>query len=83
MAAEAGYNNLKPEQVQAVVEFVRGQDVFVSLPTGYSKSFIYGILPEVIQRAQGRPQKTSTALVISPLSALMLDQKARFLSSDG
>ena len=48
VAAEAGYNNLKQEQVQAVVEFVLGRDVFVSLPTSYGKSLIYGILPEVI-----------------------------------
>ena len=81
VAAEAGYNNLKQEQVQAVVEFVLGRDVFVSLPTSYGKSLIYGILPEVIKRAQGRPQKTPIALVISPLSALMLDQKARFVPS--
>ena len=73
VAAEAGYKNLKPEQVQAVVEFVRGRDVFVSLPTGYGKSLIYGILPAVIQLAQGRPPNTSIALIISPLSALMLD----------
>ena len=47
VSAEAGYNNLKQEQVQAVVEFVCGRDVFVSLPTGYSMSLIYGSLPEV------------------------------------
>ena len=38
VAAEAGYNNLKQEQVQAVVEFVHGRDDFVSHPTGYGKS---------------------------------------------
>ena len=75
MAAEAGYNNLKQEQVQAVVEFIRGRDVFVSLPTGYGKSLIYGSLPEVIKRVQGRPQKTLIALIISPLPALLLDWK--------
>ena len=31
VAAKAGYNNLKQELVQAVVEFVRWRDVFVSL----------------------------------------------------
>ena len=81
VAAEAGYNNLKSEQVQAVVEFIRGRDVVVSLPTGYIKSLIYGSLPEVIQRAQERRQKTSIALVISSLSVLMLDQKACFVPS--
>ena len=80
MAAEAGYNNLKQEQVQAVVEFIRGRDVFVSLPTGYGKSLIYGSLPEVIKRVQGQPQKTSIALVISPLLALLLDWKGTLRS---
>ena len=38
VAAAAGFQRLKQEQVQAVVEFVRGRDVFVSLPTGFGKS---------------------------------------------
>ena len=33
-AAEAGPQDLKPEQMQAILEFVSGHDVFVSLPTG-------------------------------------------------
>ena len=81
VAAAAGFQRLKQEQVQAVVEFVRGRDVFVSLPTGFGKSLIYGILPAVIEIARGRPPKMSIALVISPLSALMLDQKSRFIPS--
>ena len=55
--------------MQAMVEFVRGRDVFVSLPTGYGKSPIYGVLPAVIELARGCSQKTLIALVISPLSA--------------
>ena len=43
MAAEAGYNNLKQEQVQAVVEFVRGRDVFVCIPTGYGSPSSMGV----------------------------------------
>ena len=38
VAAAAGFQSLKQEQVQAVVEFVCGHDVFVSLPTGFGKS---------------------------------------------
>ena len=69
--------------MQAVVEFVRGRDAFVSLPTGFGKSLINEILPAVIEIARGRPPKVSIALVISPLSAqpLMLDQKSRFIPS--
>ena len=39
--------NLKPKQLEAVVKFCSGNDMFVSLPTGYGKSIIYAILPSV------------------------------------
>ena len=58
----------KQEQVQAVVEFIHGYDVFVSFPTGYGKSPIHGVLPAVIELARGRPPKTLIALGIIPLS---------------
>ena len=74
VAAKAGYNNLKQELVQAVVEFVRWRD-------GYGKSLSYGILPRSFSEHRNGPEKTSVALVISPLSTLMLHQKARFVPS--
>ena len=40
-AASLGYLELKPEQEEAVASFVRGADVFVSLPTGYGKSLFW------------------------------------------
>ena len=39
--------SLKPKQREAIIAFVDGNDVFVSLPTGYGKSFIYLLLPFV------------------------------------
>ena len=36
---------LKEKQYEAVKEYLKGNDTFVSLPTGYGKSLIYGILP--------------------------------------
>ena len=33
-----GYKSLKDKQVEAVCSFTEGNDVFVSLPTGYGKS---------------------------------------------
>ncbi len=35
--------NLKDKQVEAIQCFLSGKDVFVSLPTGYGKSIIFGI----------------------------------------
>ena len=48
-----GYKELKDKQVEAVCSFIRGNDVFVSLPTGYGKSLIYAILPIVYDRING------------------------------
>ena len=38
---------LKEKQIDAIKAFLSGNDVFVSLPTGYGKSFIYALLPLV------------------------------------
>ena len=50
---ELGLSSLKPKQVEAIQAFVNGNDVFVSLPTGYGKSLIYGILPLIYNKLRG------------------------------
>ena len=40
-----GLKELKEKQKEALLVFKDEDDVFVSLPTGYGKSIIYGILP--------------------------------------
>ena len=40
-AEELGFSELTPEQAVVVENFVRGRDVFVSLPTGSGKSLCY------------------------------------------
>ena len=42
--------SLKQKQLEAVVKFCSGNDVFVSLPTGDGKSIIYAILPSVFDK---------------------------------
>ena len=42
-----GVQNLNPQQEKAVAEFLSGSDVFVNLPTGYGKPFIYHMAPLV------------------------------------
>ena len=55
--------------------------MFVSLPTGFGKSVIYGLLPVVLGYLLQKPKQCSVAShsVISPLSSLVMDQKAHFL----
>ena len=48
------YNRLKEEQLSAIEKFVSGQDVFVSLPTGFRKSVIYRLVPTIFDRLKGR-----------------------------
>ncbi len=68
-----GYQ-LRPKQQEAVVSFIRGSDVFVSLPTGSGKSLCYSILPWAFDTLRGRSKAQSIVLVVSPLVALMKDQ---------
>ena len=49
VARRHGYECLKEEQLSAIKKFVSGQDVFESLPTGFGKSLIYGLLPALRQ----------------------------------
>lgn len=46
-AEELGYRYMKPEQLQLVLKFVEGSDVFAVLPTGFGKSLCYACLPLV------------------------------------
>ena len=67
---------LKPQQREALLSFVLGKDVFVSLPTGFGKSFCYALLPLVFDRL--RYCEASIVLCISPLTALMMEQRSKF-----
>ena len=46
-AASLGYmySSLKPEQLLTISLSLKGNDMFVSLPTGYGKSLCYAALP--------------------------------------
>lgn len=70
-AADLGYTALKPYQKLVVKHFVRGSDVFVSMPTGSGKSLCYCLLPRVFNILRKKP---SIVVVVSPLIALMKDQ---------
>ena len=44
-AVSLNVHHLKTKQRGAVEAFMKGNDVFVALPTEYGKSVIFGILP--------------------------------------
>lgn len=48
-----GMKSLWDKQQEALYAFLEGNDVFVSLPTGYGKSAIYLLLPLVFDRVKG------------------------------
>ena len=72
-----GYEKVRQEQFDVVLNFLKGNDVFVSLPTGGGKSLCYACLPLVYDWLREDSSK-SIAVVISPLNALMQDQVTSF-----
>jgi len=54
---QLGYPLVKGEELEAMREFKKGQDVFVSIPTGSGKSLCYGCLPLVPDTLHARGSK--------------------------
>ena len=72
-----GYPEMKPQQLEVVEVFVRGNDVFGVLPTGYWKSLCYACLPLIYDRLFQKPQGSSIVTIVTPLVAILKDQVAK------
>ena len=68
---------LKRKQKEVLEAFMKGNDVFCCLSTGYGKSLCYALLPKLFDKMRNRPG-SSIVVVISPLVALMIDQHIKF-----
>ena len=71
VCVKLGYN-LKDEQRKVILSFVKGEDVFVVLPTGFGKSLCFTCLPLIFDRV--REDGLSSIIIITPLIAIMKDQ---------
>ena len=73
---QLGYTELRSNQALVVKHFLKGKDIFVSLPTGSGNSLCYCLLPKVfdILRASNSVETQFFVIVVSPLVALMKDQ---------
>ena len=58
------YLNLKEKQREVILSFVKGNDVFVSLPTGSGKSLCFAVLPRTFDILRHR--EASLVIVGSP-----------------
>ena len=66
-------SQLKSEQIQCIRSLVISrQDVIAILPTGYGKSVIYQMLPNIIQELEG---EMATVIVVSPLDFIRQQQE--------
>ena len=72
-----GLASLKAKQREAILKFVGGQDVFISLPTGYGKSLCYTLHPLVFVYLHGI-DRGSIVVCVSPLTSLMMEQSEKF-----
>ena len=70
-----GYSELRPNQELAVKHFLRGLDVFVSLPIGSGKSLCYCLLPKALDFLWQRIESTqSMFVVVSPPSCPQISE---------
>jgi superfamily II DNA helicase RecQ len=65
-----GYSHLREGQLEAVEAYLNNKDTFVSIKTGGGKTFCYVICALIFE---------GITIVISPLKALMEDQKVSHL----
>lgn len=78
-----GYQCIKAEQLSAVEAVLKGNHVFVSIPTGFGKSLTYRLLPfcaESLLQSTSAPHVVPIVVVVSSLLSLMYNQMTKLSS---
>ena len=64
---------LRKEQQLCLVNLARGKDIFTILPTGFGKSLIFQLFPQLAKAAAMKSEMCSI-VVVSPLVSVMRGQ---------
>lgn len=65
--------NIRPKQLEAIINIVKGYDTLAILPTSNGKSLIFRLLPSVCKQLKGHTNNAIVA-VIAPLESIIKDQ---------
>lgn len=79
-ASLLGLTSLKEEQRFCIKGFLKGNDVFVMLPTGFSKTACFTYAFDLLKKRTS--EEKSIIILISPLTALICDQVSDMLLHD-
>lgn len=63
---------LKPQQIQCLDHLLNGTDVLAALPTGYGKSLIFQLLPNLFPTKKS--DSNNIVIVVCPLNSIIEDQ---------
>ena len=74
VAKEMGYSVLKHERLDVLLTFVKGRDVFATLPTGFGKCLCYACLPRTFDEILSKERGYCIVVVVTPLLAVMKNQ---------
>ena len=70
-----GVENLSPEQMDGIVNFISRKDVLAVLPTGFGKSLLFQLIPglcaELNKMGFSEYPKKPVVIVVCPLNALI------------
>ena len=65
-ASSLGYAEIRLLQETAVIAFVTGSDVFLSISTGGGKLLCYAVVPRVLEMLRGNDTSQSVVILVSP-----------------